>query len=325
MQVLSDDLCRSSTGRVDQHPPLVPAELQGRAGRTTRRTSAGVKLIGATAHYVTADLDEGPIIEQDVARVDHDLTPTSWSPPGRDVECQVLSRAVELAHREPRAAQRHPDRGLPLACANDPLTSGYAFRRDHLPSEGAPHELDSRQRHGCGAVRQSRCGPRGHGVPVRRRLGFIPGITTDYDSMTFAGARERRKLLGIFQVSVLHNIVHLLFGIAGLAAAGRGPVAPATSSVEASSTCVLWLYGMVIDRESAANFVPVNSADNWLHLVLTVGLAGLGLYVKKRVDDNGSPGNRLTRITRALGGQTPAGRCGCLSAGRAASARAENR
>ena len=54
----------------------------------------GVKLIGATAHYVTTDLDEGPIIEQDVARVDHGFTAEQMAAAGRDVECQVLARAV---------------------------------------------------------------------------------------------------------------------------------------------------------------------------------------------------------------------------------------
>ncbi len=55
----------------------------------------GVKLIGATAHYVTSDLDEGPIIEQDVARVDHSLTPEELTARGRDTECMVLARAVK--------------------------------------------------------------------------------------------------------------------------------------------------------------------------------------------------------------------------------------
>ena len=69
---------------------------------TTRRTTAGVKLVGATAHYVTADLDEGPIIEQDVVRVDHTLRPEDQLvAAGRDVEAQVLARAVRW-HAERR-------------------------------------------------------------------------------------------------------------------------------------------------------------------------------------------------------------------------------
>lgn len=72
----------------------------------------GVKLIGATAHYVTADLDEGPIIEQDVERVDHTLTPEDFTAVGRDVECVVLARAVKW-HAEHRVLNEWPqDRGV---------------------------------------------------------------------------------------------------------------------------------------------------------------------------------------------------------------------
>ncbi len=119
-------------------------------------------------------------------------------------------------------------------------------------------------------------------------LGFIPGITTDYDSMTFADHESGAELLGIFQVSILHNIVHLLFGVAGLWAATRARLVPPVLLGSAAIYGVLTIYGIVIDKESDANFVPLNSADNWLHLVLTVGLAGLGLYVKKRLDENGT-------------------------------------
>jgi hypothetical protein len=117
-------------------------------------------------------------------------------------------------------------------------------------------------------------------------LGFIPGITTNYDSMTFADHDSGAELLGIFQVSVLHNIVHLLFGVAGLWAATQARLVPPVLLGSAAIYGVLTIYGIVIDKESDANFVPLNSADNWLHLVLTVGLAGLGFYVKKRLDDS---------------------------------------
>ena len=93
MQVLSDDLSRDLSGRVDQHPPLVPAVVQGRQALPPG-VRAGVKLIGATAHYVTADLDEGPIIEQDVVRVDHRMAPEDLVRAGDEVESRVLARAV---------------------------------------------------------------------------------------------------------------------------------------------------------------------------------------------------------------------------------------
>jgi formyltetrahydrofolate deformylase len=93
MQILSDDLCRQLSGRaINIHHSFLPS-FKG-AKPYHQAFERGVKLIGATAHYVTGDLDEGPIIEQDVARVDHTLTPDQLVAVGRDVEAQVLSRAV---------------------------------------------------------------------------------------------------------------------------------------------------------------------------------------------------------------------------------------
>lgn len=108
-------------------------------------------------------------------------------------------------------------------------------------------------------------------------LGFIPGITTDYDTLQFAGHESNAALLGIFHVSILHNIVHLLFGVAGLAMAKS--YKSATSYLVGGGVIylVLALYGALIDHESAANFVPVNDADNWLHLALGLGMIALGL------------------------------------------------
>jgi hypothetical protein len=115
-------------------------------------------------------------------------------------------------------------------------------------------------------------------------LGFIPGITTDYDTMKFADHDSGAQLLGIFQVSVLHNIVHLLFGVAGLAAAREARLVPPFLLGAAAIYGLLTIYGIVVDHDSSANFVPLDSADNWLHLVLTVALAGLGVYVKRLLD-----------------------------------------
>jgi len=112
-------------------------------------------------------------------------------------------------------------------------------------------------------------------------LGFIPGITTDYDTMTFAGHESDAKLLGIFQVSVLHNIVHLLFGAVGVALARTASGARTYLIAGGAIYLVLWLYGLVIDHEGAANFVPVNSADNWLHLLLGVGMLALGVLTTR--------------------------------------------
>ncbi len=115
-------------------------------------------------------------------------------------------------------------------------------------------------------------------------LGFIPGVTADHDTMSFADHHSEAKLLGIFQVSVLHNIVHLLFGVAGLAAARVARHVPTYLFASAAIYLVLTIYGIVIDKDSSANFVPVNSADNWLHLGLAAGMAAFGLLVKKKLD-----------------------------------------
>jgi Domain of unknown function (DUF4383) len=109
-------------------------------------------------------------------------------------------------------------------------------------------------------------------------LGFVPGITTHYADLGFAGHGSGAKLLGIFQVSILHNIVHLLFGLAGIAAGRAAPSAARGYLVGGGVIyLVLWIYGLVIDKASSANFVPVNNADNWLHLLLGVGMIALGL------------------------------------------------
>ncbi|MDW4903797.1 formyltetrahydrofolate deformylase [Streptomyces sp. ADMS] len=100
MQVLSDDLCKQLSGRIiNIHHSFLPS-FKG-AKPYHQAHARGVKLIGATAHYVTADLDEGPIIEQEVERVAHDVTPDQLVAIGRDVECQALARAVKW-HAERR-------------------------------------------------------------------------------------------------------------------------------------------------------------------------------------------------------------------------------
>jgi hypothetical protein len=95
--------------------------------------------------------------------------------------------------------------------------------------------------------------------------------------MEFAGHHSDAKLLGLFEVSILHNIVHLLFGAAGLAMARTWSGARAYLLAGGAVYVVLALYGAVIDKGTPANFVPVNIADDWLHLFLGLGMIGLGL------------------------------------------------
>jgi formyltetrahydrofolate deformylase len=100
MQVLSDRLCADLAGRaINIHHSFLPSFKGARPYH--QAFDRGVKLVGATAHYVTADLDEGPIIEQDVIRVDHSFNQEQLVTAGRDVEAQVLSRAVRW-HAESR-------------------------------------------------------------------------------------------------------------------------------------------------------------------------------------------------------------------------------
>ena len=113
-------------------------------------------------------------------------------------------------------------------------------------------------------------------------LGFVPGITTDYGDLSLAGHESEAKLLGIFQVSILHNLVHLLFGAAGIAMAQRVDSARTYLLAGGAIYLVLWLYGLLIDKTSDANFVPVNSADDWLHFVLGVGMIALGFLTTRR-------------------------------------------
>ncbi|MFR9776891.1 DUF4383 domain-containing protein [Micromonospora sp. MS34] len=108
-------------------------------------------------------------------------------------------------------------------------------------------------------------------------LGFIPGITSNYGDLHWAGHQSRAMLLGVFQVSVLHNVVHLIFGVAGLTMARTVSGARTFLVGGGAIYLVLWLYGLAIDLGSAANFAPVNGAGNWLHLLLGLAMITLGL------------------------------------------------
>lgn len=100
MQILSTEFCQALAGRaINIHHSFLPSFKGARP--YFQAHARGVKLIGATAHYVTADLDEGPIVEQDVQRVDHTLSAEDFTAVGRDIECMVLARAVRwhVEHR----------------------------------------------------------------------------------------------------------------------------------------------------------------------------------------------------------------------------------
>jgi hypothetical protein len=110
-------------------------------------------------------------------------------------------------------------------------------------------------------------------------LGFIPGVTSNYDQLGGFGHGSGALLLGVFQVSVLHNLVHAAFGVVGLVLARTRAGARNFLIWGGVVYAVLWLYGLLINQDSAANFVPVNTADNWLHLVLAVAMIALGVLL----------------------------------------------
>ncbi len=109
-------------------------------------------------------------------------------------------------------------------------------------------------------------------------LGFIPGITTNlYDGLEFAGNDGNAELLGIFSVSVLHNIVHGLFGIAGLALAKTASGARTFLIGGGAIYIVLWLLGLI----GGADWIPSNSADDWLHLALGGAMIAVGVALTR--------------------------------------------
>jgi uncharacterized membrane protein YuzA (DUF378 family) len=112
-------------------------------------------------------------------------------------------------------------------------------------------------------------------------LGFIPGITSNAPG-DFAGHDSDAELLGIFQVSILHSLVYALFGIAGLAMARTWHGARTYLIGGGVIYLVLWIYGLLIDKGSDANFVPLNTADNWLHFGLGVGMIVLGFVTTRQ-------------------------------------------
>ena len=113
--------------------------------------------------------------------------------------------------------------------------------------------------------------------------GFIPGVTTNYGDLGFAGEGSQAKLVGLFQVSVLHNLLHLAFGVAGVAMARTVTGARLYLVGGGTIYLVLWIVGLVLHGgEGKGNFIPVNTPDNWLHLGLALAMLGLGLLLPER-------------------------------------------
>ncbi|MGX1159174.1 uncharacterized protein DUF4383 [Arthrobacter sp. SLBN-100] len=113
-------------------------------------------------------------------------------------------------------------------------------------------------------------------------VGFIPGITANYGSLGFAGPGSGAELFGIFQVSVLHNAVHLVFGIAGLVMARTHRQGRNFLIYGGVAYLFLWLYGLLIGDDLPANFLPENNADNWLHLALGLAMIALAILLSPK-------------------------------------------
>ena len=120
-------------------------------------------------------------------------------------------------------------------------------------------------------------------------LGFIPGITQNFDDMSFAGNDSDAELLGLFQVSVLHNIVHLLFGVVGLALSRTWEGARNFLIGGGVIYLLLGIYDAIVKQDSSANFLPTNNGDMWLHLLLGVGMIGLGVALRGQRPDRVGP------------------------------------
>lgn len=109
-------------------------------------------------------------------------------------------------------------------------------------------------------------------------LGFVPGVTSHSGDLSFAGHAGGAELFGRFQVSILHNTVHLLLGIAGLASARTATGAREFLTMGGVLSLALWFLGAA----GAGGWIPLNTADNWLHFLLGIGMIGLGSAAGRR-------------------------------------------
>ncbi|WP_329056034.1 DUF4383 domain-containing protein [Amycolatopsis sp. NBC_01488] len=108
-------------------------------------------------------------------------------------------------------------------------------------------------------------------------LGFVPGITAGYADLHFAGHESGARLFGVFTVSVLHNLVHLAFGVAGLVAARGSGGSRAFLMIGGGIYVLLWVFGLAMNHDTPANFIPLDNADDWLHLALGVAMIAAGI------------------------------------------------
>jgi anti-anti-sigma regulatory factor len=188
---------------------------------------------------------------------------TAWTPP------------------DPEPAPRSPRRNGP---GHSPLTPGAR------PTEGRTMTTPTAARPTHHSALETAALAHGAAFLLVGLAGFVPGLTTGYDSLEFAGHHSQALLMGVFQVSILHNLVHLLYGIAGAVMARSGGGSRTYLRWGGAVYLVLWLYGLVVGQESPANVVPFNSADDWLHLVLGTTMVGLSFLRRDTAPPTASTG-----------------------------------
>ncbi|MEU0494800.1 DUF4383 domain-containing protein [Mycobacterium sp. NPDC006124] len=123
-------------------------------------------------------------------------------------------------------------------------------------------------------------------------LSFIPGVTHHYDELTLTGHHSEAALLGVLDVSVVRNVVHLLFGVGGIALARKSSGARKYLLGGGLVYLVVFFYGLVIDHDSTAAVLPDNDTDNWLHLATAVLMVVLGAVPglnRRAVDHHAEP------------------------------------
>ncbi|WP_375499100.1 DUF4383 domain-containing protein [uncultured Jatrophihabitans sp.] len=127
-------------------------------------------------------------------------------------------------------------------------------------------------------------------------LGFLPGVTSDlsfHNGPRFSGHHSHAMLFGVFMVSVLHNFVHLGYAALGAVSSFFAQTVRVYFIAGGVIYLVVWLYGLIVREDSSANFLPVNTADNWLHFGLGVGMIAIGILLHLRLRaarDRVSPG-----------------------------------
>lgn len=123
-------------------------------------------------------------------------------------------------------------------------------------------------------------------------LGFIPGITTNFDDIKFAGENSDAELLGLFQVSILHNIAHALFGV-GILAARKHRTALQYLLFGGIVYLALFVYGLIASEKGSENFLPTNNGDDVLHAALALALLGAWAVARGADDPDPARGRRL--------------------------------